>query len=74
MSWNYRIMKHGEKDGVWYGVHEVFYDDDGNLSWTMKPVVASADSPEGVIEDVELMLADIKKYKDDILDYDDDTP
>ncbi len=34
--WNHRIMRHKDEDGTeWYGVHEVFYDDDGKIfAWT----------------------------------------
>jgi hypothetical protein len=32
MSWNYRIMRY--RNGEGFGLHEVFYDDDG-LPWGM---------------------------------------
>jgi len=31
---DHRIIKHPEKDGrpEWYGIHEVYYDEDGNIA------------------------------------------
>lgn len=40
-TWNYRVMEHVESDieTTWYAVHEVFYDEDNNVTfWTEKPV------------------------------------
>ena len=36
MTWNHRVMKHVEPTGeVWFGIHEVHYDDAGNpVGWT----------------------------------------
>jgi hypothetical protein len=37
MSWNYRIVKY--HDGSGYGIHEVYYGDDGQLvSRTEEPI------------------------------------
>jgi hypothetical protein len=32
--WNHRVLRHKEKSGTWYGVHEVFYDDDNLPDFT----------------------------------------
>lgn len=45
MTWNHRVMRHVELlDGeevpntVWYAVHEVYYDEHGNIDgWTQEP-------------------------------------
>lgn len=40
MGWNHRVIKKVEKDDtqVWYGIHEVYYDKDGNVDgYTMEP-------------------------------------
>ena len=35
MSWNYRIIKHED----YYGLHEVYYDDEGEVdAWTLEPL------------------------------------
>ena len=35
MNWNYRVILHDKDEDQWYGLHEVFYDDDGQVtSWT----------------------------------------
>ena len=49
MSWNYRIIRHGNGS---YALHEVYYDDYGNPEmYTTEPITFVADSDEdpGVI-------------------------
>jgi hypothetical protein len=29
MSWNYRVIRGGDPGGVYYAIHEVYYDADG---------------------------------------------
>ena len=36
MSWNYRIIKHSSGNRVYFAVHEVFYDDKGNMEHLTK--------------------------------------
>ena len=42
-TWNYRVMRHIEKDDdeedfIWYGIHEVYYDVHGNITyWSHEP-------------------------------------
>lgn len=39
MSWNYRVMCRTYESGKEYGIHEVYYDEDGKVaSWTENPV------------------------------------
>jgi hypothetical protein len=66
MSWNYRIIRrHGEtfsKEDEYYVLTEVFYNKDGSV-WMFsdkKDVIAS--SPKEIIDTLERMLADAKKY------------
>ena len=68
MTWNYRIMRRKYKDGTQtYSVHEVYYDPTG---WTEESIVdVGATSVEELISTLEMILADAKKYKDDVLDY-----
>lgn len=40
-GFNYRLLRHGAGDGCWYGIHEVYYDDEGD------PVLCSVD-PIGI--------------------------
>jgi hypothetical protein len=74
-TWNYRIVKHreqlaGEVETAWYGLHEVYYADDGEmLSRTEYPVLGR-DTPEELIDGLEMMLRAAKKNLDtqDIID------
>lgn len=45
MSWNYRLVKRTHNDKVFYGIHEVYYDDQGNpKSITENPVGVTEES------------------------------
>lgn len=62
MTWNYRIIDHGD----WLGLHECFYDEnDKPNGWTADPITFSCDKDEGtdgIIKSLELALADAKKH------------
>ena len=64
--WNYRIIK--DKDI--YGLYEVMYNDDGEIcAHTEKPEVIS-ETPQELVDTLELMLKDAKRSKFNILEYD----
>lgn len=67
MSWNYRIMSYAE-GGL--GVHEVYYDDVGNVTgWTEKPMI-TGDTREELIRTLAMMLRDVVvRFPDSILSY-----
>jgi len=48
MSWNYRVFKKSDVDGMeYYEIHEVYYDEEGKIEgWTEACV-----SPAGLSED-----------------------
>lgn len=56
MSWNYRVLKRTIKatgEERW-GIHEVFYDDDGSLDTaTTEPIAIEADSLDELRVDLE---------------------
>lgn len=60
MSWNYRIVKY--KDGSGYGLHEVFYDDNGVPSgMTKNPagfVSSEYEGPAGIHESMMMARTD----------------
>lgn len=65
MTWNYRIIKrHGEtfsKEDEYYVLAEVYYKDDGSLwLFSIEDRIVS-DSHDGIIKQLETMLADAKK-------------
>lgn len=63
MSWNYRIVQY--RDGGGYGLHEVYYDDEGQpWSMTKNPVSFSCDTsegPQGIIGSLLTARVDAKK-------------
>lgn len=55
MSWNHRVIREihevGSERQLDYGVHEVFYGDDGSpSSWTKEPVAIFGDTFKGAAE------------------------
>ena len=52
-------------DERWYSIIEVYFDENGRLdSWTMTQEVApTGDTNEDLIEDLEMMLRDARKWK-----------
>jgi len=64
--WNHRIIKHsaeGEKP-EWYGIYEVFYNEDGAIALTTEDPEVSGES----IDDLKLGLKLINSaFKEDVL-------
>jgi len=66
-GFNYRIARHKVGDHAYYRIYECFYDENGEV------VFSSESSPHGetvdaLIADLEQMLADAKRSRDDIFD------
>lgn len=63
MSWNYRVMKRKNESGDYdFGVHEVYYDENGNvISWTEKSIIPVCPSEEGLAHELSLMLDALKQ-------------
>ena len=68
--WNYRIIKR-EVDGQpdQYGLFEVFYNDDGEITAHADEAEVVGESSEDIIEYLNTMLEDANKYKDMVLEY-----
>ena len=64
--WNYRIIKNGET----YGLYEVIYNDDKQIAAHSEDPELESHDVDDLIESLELMLEDAKKYKNNILEYD----
>ena len=64
--WNYRIIKRKNS----YGLYEVMYNDDGEIFAHTEEAEVIAESPEELIETLNMMLADANKSKENILIYD----
>ena len=76
MGWNYRVMKHSEKDEstgkveTWFGIHEVYYrsDDVDDLAvgadetgYTAEPVRVIADEVDDLRRMLTRMLESLDK-------------
>ena len=57
--WNYRIIKDGET----YGLYEVFYNDDGDISFHSENPDTIGESVDDIVKSLELMLGDAKKHQ-----------
>ena len=66
--WNYRIIKHESPEGDWFGVHEVHYNDDGDINAISEEAIAPiGDSSVELRKDLSMMQ---HAFLDDILVYD----
>ena len=64
MTWNFRLVKHVERNPrrVWYGVHEVFYNESGK-PWTMTqdPSQIDGESVKDVLSYLGMIQRDLKR-------------
>ena len=61
MTWNYRIIHHDDVPQPFFAIHEVFYDEAGNItSWTAEPIDITAEGKAELVSTLESMLADSK--------------
>jgi len=61
MVWYYRIIKHKTSNQNHFALHEVFYDDDGNIiSWTEQPIDIIGESKADIKRALKQMLLDIE--------------
>jgi hypothetical protein len=69
MSWNYRVVRRQDESGIWYGIHEVYYSDDG------RPTACTEDAVKPGGDTLEELRNDIRYFKEalekPVLDYDD---
>ncbi len=64
MSWNYRLVKHPSPvlGKFYYAVHEVYYNEDGSpKAMSTDSVSFGAETPEEVIQSLEMALNDAKQ-------------
>lgn len=54
--WNHRLIKREYDECVQFGIHEVFYNDDGSIyAYTEEPISVACDTEEDVKEILEWM-------------------
>lgn len=56
-SWNYRIVKTADD---WYGLHEIYYDDEGHVNAWAEICIGLFESPDEIITTLEMMLSDAR--------------
>ena len=67
-SWNYRVVKHKNPDGDWYAVHQVHYNDAGDINAISEdPISPFGESVVELRKDLNLMQM---AYTAGVLDYD----
>lgn len=60
MSWSYRIIKYADDDG--YGLHEVYFDPNGEVTgWTENPITVG-DTTKGIVEQLLQMRICAKNH------------
>lgn len=62
--WNYRII---QKKKNLYGLYEVFYNDDGEITAHSQDPEVIGESPEDLLQTLRLMLDDANKSYNNIL-------
>lgn len=73
MSWRYAFTREKIVDGEeTFTIHEVYFDDDNNLSsWSADPIAPQADTFTGLEEELQRMLQESMRF---ILDLTEDPP
>jgi hypothetical protein len=56
--WNYRIIK----DKKTYGLYEVFYNDDGEITAHSEEPEIIGESPRDLLDILELMISDVNEH------------
>lgn len=69
MTWNYRVVRKQTADGEYYGIHEVYYDSDGNPEMvTVEPVAPCGDTLQELVDDMRYYIIAVSRP---VLDYED---
>jgi len=60
--WNHRVIKRRVGNSESFGIHEVFYNDDGSINGcTIDPVAVDCDTPEDLRDTLVMMLRCLDK-------------
>lgn len=67
MSWNYRVVKRVFENEKQFAIHEVYYNDDGEITmFSSAPIFICGDSLKTLSKDLKLY---IKAFKKPVLSY-----
>ena len=70
MHWNYRIFRHSTDGEGKLAVHETYYNERGQVcAWTSDAQFGFYETPDDLIAVLERMLVDVKRSKEDVLDF-----
>jgi len=62
MTWHYQIIRHIAKDdSIYFGIHEVYLDEDKVVSYT-QDAFDVAETSEELIESLKMMIKDAEQY------------
>ena len=62
MTWNYRVIKHTTDDVIYYGIHEVYYDDKQEpSSYSEDSIAPYGQTLEEIKSDLEKMVTALSK-------------
>jgi len=62
-GWNYRVIKHDEAENPYFAMHEVYYDEIGDIEgWTIESVNPEGDTSEELSQDLDFMIYDAKNH------------
>jgi hypothetical protein len=62
--WNYRVIRYDNDEynvDPYFSIHEVYYHENGELSWSVNSIKPQGESPEELRADLELMLKALDK-------------
>lgn len=59
--WNHRVVKQTDGDETWFGIHEVFYDEEQGTGWTENAVSVIGQSVDDLRWVLEKMLLALDK-------------
>jgi hypothetical protein len=62
MTWHYGIVKHADRNGDWYGLHEIYVEEGKATMHTNEPVAFVGDIAEEIIVALKMALRDARKY------------
>jgi hypothetical protein len=60
MSWDYRVVRHIDKDDVSYAIHEAYYDDEANPDKATSITQCAIDPTGATLEELQEELAHIR--------------
>jgi hypothetical protein len=63
--WNNRVIRHEDKEGetLWYGVHEVFYENGKPCAYAPEPSSLVGETEEDIEAQVAMIAKDLRTHK-----------